>query len=138
MPTVRIKRVYAPPASADGLRILVDRVWPRGVSKQKAAVDHWLKEVGPSTALRKWFGHKPERWAEFRHRYKKELAKNPAMKDLRVLAKARRVTLVYSAHDEEHNQAVVLAELLKRRTTKTIANRRARTPRKTKRSRARN
>jgi uncharacterized protein YeaO (DUF488 family) len=128
---VRIKRIYDPVAATDGLRILVDRVWPRGVSKQKAALDHWLKEIGPSTALRKWFGHKPERWPEFRKRYKKELSANPAMKDLRVLAKAKSVTLLFGAHDEQHNQAAVLAELLNRRGRSTAVPH-ARSPRKTK------
>lgn len=113
MASLKIKRVYEPAADADGLRILVDRVWPRGVSKQKAALDHWLKDVAPSTSLRKWFGHKPERWVEFRKRYKKELSGNAALKELRKLVKGHRATLLYGAHDTEHNQAVVLAELLK-------------------------
>lgn len=111
------------------MRILVDRVWPRGVSKEKAALDHWLKDVGPSTALRKWFGHKPERWAEFRKRYRKELAVNPAVKELRALVKGKRATLLFGAHDAEHNQAVVLAELL-RRQRKPAATPRTRKSRK--------
>lgn len=110
---LKIKRIYEPPAAGDGLRILVDRVWPRGMSKEKAALDAWLKEVGPSTELRKWFGHKPERWAEFRKRYKAELKTNPAFQGLKALVKGKRATLLFSATDEEHNQAVVLAEMLK-------------------------
>ena len=129
MASLNIKRIYEPAAAADGLRILVDRVWPRGVSKKKAALDHWMKEVGPSTALRKWFGHKPERWAEFRKRYRKELAVNPAVKELRALVKGKRATLLFGAHDAEHNQAVVLAELL-RRQRKPAATPRTRKSRK--------
>lgn len=107
--TVSIKRVYEKPDPADGYRILVDRLWPRGVSKEHAEVDEWLKEVGPSDELRSWFGHLPERFAEFEKRYRAELRTNEAFAVLRDLAKRhRRVTLVYSAKDEEHNQAVVL------------------------------
>jgi uncharacterized protein YeaO (DUF488 family) len=123
MASLQIKRVYEPAADADGLRILVDRVWPRGVSKKKAALDHWLKDVGPSTALRKWFGHKPERWTEFRKRYRKELAVNLAAKELRALIKGKRATLLFGAHDTEHNQAVVLAELLQRQRKPAAASR---------------
>ncbi|NMM15605.1 MAG: DUF488 domain-containing protein [Cellulomonas sp.] len=110
---VRIKRVYAPPAPDDGFRILVDRIWPRGVSKAGAALDLWLTGVAPSTELRRWFGHDPERMAEFTDRYAAELDANPAATELRGLAADRdRITLVYSAHDELHNQAVVLAAYL--------------------------
>ncbi|CAN5405864.1 DUF488 domain-containing protein [soil metagenome] len=110
---VRVKRVYAPPAPDDGLRVLVDRIWPRGISKAAAAVDLWLKDVAPSTELRKWFGHEPERMAEFTARYTAELDANPAAAELRGLAVDHdRITLVYSAHDERHNQAVVLAGYL--------------------------
>lgn len=110
---VRVKRVYQPASDNDGFRILVDRVWPRGVSKEKAEVAVWLKDVGPSTDLRKWFNHEPEKWPEFRERYRKELATNPAFKELETLASTNQiVTLVYSAHDEDRNQAVVLKELL--------------------------
>jgi uncharacterized protein YeaO (DUF488 family) len=130
MASLNIKRIYEPAAAADGLRILVDRVWPRGVSKKKAALDHWMKDVGPSTALRKWFGHKPERWVEFRKRYRKELAGSAALKELRKLVKGRRATLLYGAHDTEHNQAVVLAGLLRGRA-KPTARRAASSPRKT-------
>ena len=131
MASLQIKRVYEPAADGDGLRILVDRVWPRGVSKKKAALDHWLKDVGPSTALRKWFGHEPERWTEFRKRYKKELSGNAALKELRGLIKGHRATLLYGAHDTEHNQAVVLAALLRGRANPT-ARRSASSHRKTK------
>ena len=113
MPAIRIKRIYEPPAARDGLRILVDRVWPRGVSKQKAALDAWRKDVAPSTELRKWFGHKPERWAEFRNLYRRELKTNPALEELQTFIKGRHATLLFSAHDEERNQAVVLAEVLR-------------------------
>lgn len=107
-----IKRVYLPPAADDGKRVLVDRLWPRGLSKHEAAVDVWLKDVAPSTALREWFGHDPAKWEEFRKRYLAELANNAAVTELRALATAGRVTLLYGAHDEAHNQARVLLELL--------------------------
>ena len=107
-----IKRVYLPPAADDGQRVLVDRLWPRGVSKREAAIDVWLKDVAPSAGLRKWFGHDPAKWEEFRKRYLAELANNEAVAELRALAKAGPLTLVYGAHDEEHNQARVLLELL--------------------------
>jgi uncharacterized protein YeaO (DUF488 family) len=109
-----IKRVYEKPAKTDGLRILVDRLWPRGLSKQKAAIDLWLKDIAPSTELRKCFGHDPERWTEFRRRSRAELKANDAVKALRAELKVPRVTLLYGAHDEEHNQARVLVEYLKR------------------------
>jgi uncharacterized protein YeaO (DUF488 family) len=90
---------------------LVDRLWPRGISRQKADVDLWLKEVAPSTMLRKWFGHKAERWAEFQKKYKQELKRNRSVDDLRQLAKKhKQLTLVYSAKDEKHNQAILLKE----------------------------
>lgn len=111
--TIRIKRVYEPPADADGKRILVDRLWPRGLSKEKAEVDVWLKEVGPSNALRKWFGHDPDRWPEFTRKYRAELKGSAALKELKKAAKGR-VTLVYGAKDEKHNQAIVLQKILKR------------------------
>ena len=111
---MEIKRVYDPPATSDGMRVLVDRIWPRGLSKQAAALDHWLKDLAPSTALRKWFDHRPERWDKFRDLYRDELAANPSIKDFRRLMKGKRVTLLYAAHDTEHNQAVVLADYLQR------------------------
>jgi uncharacterized protein YeaO (DUF488 family) len=106
---VRLKRAYEAPAKSDGRRILIDRLWPRGVSKADAAIDEWIKEIAPSTALRKWFGHDPARWAEFRRRYAKELRGHPELlRKVRDLAQAGRVTLVYSARDEVRNDAVVL------------------------------
>ena len=107
-----LKRVYEPATSADGKRILVDRLWPRGLSKDKAKVDHWLKEVAPSTALRQWFGHDPEKWAEFQKRYRAELKSNPAMDELRALSAQGSVTLLYAARDQVHNEAVVLQKIL--------------------------
>jgi len=108
-----IKRAYEPPAPEDGERILIDRLWPRGVSKERAAIDEWMKELAPSTELRRWFGHDPAKWDEFRKRYRAELA---AQRDaLHALAKRgarKRITLVYGARDEEHNDAVVLREVL--------------------------
>jgi uncharacterized protein YeaO (DUF488 family) len=111
---VRIKRVYEPAAAADGKRILVDRLWPRGISKAAAGIDLWLKEVGPSTELRKWFGHEPARWEEFRSRYNAELADNPAFTELGEQLTAGPITLLYGARDEAHNQAVVLADRLRK------------------------
>ena len=110
MARYRIKRVYEPAAGADGKRLLVDRVWPRGITKEKAALSEWLKEVAPSTELRKWFGHDPARFAEFRERYRAELEGSTALDQLRKIKGV--VTLVYGAHDEAHNQAAVLKELL--------------------------
>jgi uncharacterized protein YeaO (DUF488 family) len=111
---VKLKRAYEPAGPSDGTRILIDRLWPRGVSKEDAAIDHWLKELAPSTALRQWFGHKPERWEEFRKRYRAEIAGHPeALSELRRLARKGPITLVFAAHDELHNDAVVLHELLR-------------------------
>ena len=110
---VRLKRAYEPQAPSDGTRILVDRLWPRGVSKAAAAIDQWIKEIAPSTALRKWFGHDPARWREFRRRYAAELRERPdELRALRDQAKRGPVTLVYSAHDEAHNDALVLRDIL--------------------------
>lgn len=110
---LRLKRAYEPAESDDGARILVDRLWPRGVSKEKAALDDWIKAVAPSTELRKWFGHDPARWAEFQQRYRAELRAQPqALDQIRALAAKGVVTLVYSAHDEQHNDAVVLRAVL--------------------------
>jgi uncharacterized protein YeaO (DUF488 family) len=110
---LKLKRAYEPAERADGQRLLVERLWPRGVKKEALAADAWLKEVAPSTELRKWFGHRPERWDEFRRRYRAELAANPAAWQP-ILEAARRgpVTLLYSAHDIEHNGALVLREYL--------------------------
>jgi uncharacterized protein YeaO (DUF488 family) len=110
---VNVKRVYEQPADADGTRVLVDRVWPRGLTKQRAAVDVWLKEIAPSADLRKWFGHDPSRWKEFEARYRAELDKNGAAIDrLRELIDKGPVTLLYGAHDEAHNNAVALRAYL--------------------------
>ncbi len=106
---VRLKRAYEPPASDDGTRILIDRLWPRGIRKAAAAIDEWMKEIAPSTELRKWFGHDPERWPEFRRRYRSEIQQHEAqLRRLRELARNGPVTLVYAAHDAAHNDAVVL------------------------------
>jgi uncharacterized protein YeaO (DUF488 family) len=110
---VTIKRAYEPPSPHDGTRILVDRLWPRGIKRAHAGISQWMKEIAPSNELRKWFGHDPARWEEFRRRYKAELTgKRELVGRLRQLAAESRLTLVYSAHDEAHNQAVVLRELL--------------------------
>ena len=110
---IKLKRAYERPAADDGVRILIDRLWPRGVSKAAAAIDQWAKDIAPSTALRKWFGHDPARWQEFRRRYAKELRQHPEeLARLRALAKQGPVTLVFSARDEHHNDAVVLKGLL--------------------------
>lgn len=110
---VAIKRIYDEADPADGTRILVDRLWPRGLSKQKAGFDLWMKDVAPSSALRKWFDHKPERWPEFQARYREELQGNPALEDLRERAEAGTVTLLYGARNREFNHAAVLAGVLK-------------------------
>lgn len=111
--TVNIKRIYEDPSDDDGYRVLVDRIWPRGVSKERAKLDVWLRDVAPSTELRKWFHHEDEKWTEFRVRYRAELELNEAVPPLRELIKQHPVvTLLYSAHSEEENQAVVLREFL--------------------------
>src|SRR6185437_8774953 len=111
---IATKRAYETYAPSDGYRVLVDRLWPRGVSKAKAHVDLWMKEIAPSDKLRKWFGHDPKRWAEFQKRYREELkAKSELLDQLRALQKKHRnVTLVYGARDKEHNQAVALRDSL--------------------------
>ena len=112
---VKIKRVYDPPERGDGERILVDRLWPRGLSKQAAAVDEWMKDLGPSHDLRKWFGHDPRRWSEFRRRYVAELRtqRDPLMAIARKASRGA-VTLLFGARDPEHNQAVVLKGVIER------------------------
>jgi uncharacterized protein YeaO (DUF488 family) len=113
---IRIKRTYAPPAHGDGRRILVERLWPRGIGKEALHADGWMKEVAPSTELRKWFGHEEERWEEFRQRYRQELnAKRGAWAPILEASKHGTVTLLYSAHDPAHNSAVVLREYLTER-----------------------
>ncbi len=116
---VRIKRAYDPPAKTDGYRVLVDRVWPRGMRKDDLHFAEWAKDLAPSTKLRQWFGHDPKRWSEFRRRYERELSE-PTSQALmeRILDDAKKhavLTLVYSAKDEEHNQAVVLCDLFTRK-----------------------
>lgn len=112
---LKIKRIYDSPAKDDGFRVLVDRLWPRGVSKEKAHLDLWLKEIAPTDALRKWFGHDPKRWTEFAAKYRKELAgKADLTAQVKKLARDHEnVTLLYAAHDASHNQAVVLQQVLK-------------------------
>lgn len=110
---LRLKRVYEPAGPEDGMRVLVDRLWPRGLSKEKARVNHWMKDIAPSAELRKWFSHDPDRWPEFRRRYTEELRQHTALLDqLRDLASGQTVTLLFGAHDEENNDAVVLREVL--------------------------
>ena len=110
---VRLKRAYLPPSPDDGTRVLVDRLWPRGLRKSDAAIDRWLKEVAPSTELRRWFGHDPSRWEEFGRRYRAELSRDAApLNELRKAAHGARLTLVYAARDEVHNEAVILHDLL--------------------------
>jgi uncharacterized protein YeaO (DUF488 family) len=113
MANLQIKRVYEPRSPADGQYVLVDRVWPRGISKEKLSDVTWLKDVAPSTELRKWFDHRPDRWEQFRTRYAAELDRNSdTVAKLRAICVRGRVTLLYSARDVEHNQALVLAEYL--------------------------
>lgn len=118
---VKLKRAYEPAAAGDGTRVLIDRLWPRGVKKADAAIDQWIKDISPSTALRKWFGHDPARWQEFRRRYAVEVHEHPEQLDkLRALARQGQITLVFSAHDEDHNDAVVLKDLLLGQQTKRM------------------
>lgn len=116
--TIRLKRAYLAPQRSDGFRILVDRLWPRGVSKERLAADAWAKELAPSNELRKWFGHDPEKWTEFVKRYRAELAQTHAAQKIRELTEAAKrsktITLLYGAKDEQHNEAVVLRSLFER------------------------
>lgn len=119
--SIAVKRAYEAPAAKDGRRILVDRVWPRGLGKEELRLDGWYRELAPSTPLRKWFGHDPERWEGFQKRYLAELRRAEArerLDELARLAKRRKITLVYGARDEEHNQAIVLRDFLRRRVAK--------------------
>jgi len=110
---VKLKRAYEAATAADGRRILVDRLWPRGVKKADAAIDLWLKDLAPSTDLRKWFGHEPARWEEFSRRYRAEIdRRSDQLAELRKLAQSHPITLVYSAHDELHNNAVALRDII--------------------------
>ncbi|MGJ0508025.1 MAG: DUF488 domain-containing protein [Methylocystis sp.] len=116
MHALRLKRVYEPPDESDGTRVLVDRLWPRGLSKEKAALDHWAKAVAPSDELRRWFAHRPERWEEFVTRYREELGAPEAQEELaaiRRFLREGRVTLLFAAHDEERNNAVALKDVLR-------------------------
>lgn len=112
---VKVKRIYEPFERSDGYRVLVDRIWPRGVSKEKARIDLWMKEIAPSDALRKWFGHDPKRWQDFERRYRQELRQQTELtKQLKQLEEQHAtLTLVFSARDEQHNQAVALRAFLK-------------------------
>ena len=113
---IRLKRAQEPPASEDGRRILVDRLWPRGIAKEALRLDQWLKQIAPSTQLRQWFHHDPEKWDEFQRRYFSELDRQPqAIEDLRKLLSQGRVTFVFSAHDPQHNNAVALRRYLSER-----------------------
>jgi len=116
---IRVKRTYEPPARGDGWRVLIERLWPRGMKKEALAADDWLKEVAPSTELRKWFDHRVERWDEFRRRYREELKVHPdAWRPIVEAARRGTVTLLYSAHDTLHNGAIVLRDYLMERTAK--------------------
>jgi uncharacterized protein YeaO (DUF488 family) len=110
---IQVKRVYEPATADDGRRVLVDRVWPRGLSREHAQLDDWIPGVAPSTELRKWFGHDPARWDTFCRRYETELADNPEVDQLRTMSAGGRLTLLFSARDTQHNQAVVLARHLR-------------------------
>lgn len=110
---IRLKRVYETPEKSDGKRILVDRLWPRGISKEKGEIDGWLKDVAPSNELRTWFNHDPKKWEDFKKKYKEELKEKKELIDqLREQAKQQTITLLYGAKDTEHNQAIVLLEVL--------------------------
>lgn len=111
--TIRTKRVYDPPETADGERILVDRLWPRGISKEKAAFSLWMKDVAPTSELRQWFDHRPERWTEFKARYRAELSDNPAVAALRERVATGPVTLLYGSRNRDLNHAAVLADFLR-------------------------
>jgi uncharacterized protein YeaO (DUF488 family) len=115
---VRIKRIYEPPASTDGYRVLVDRLWPRGLKREAAAIDEWLKAIAPSSMLREWYGHRPELWLEFRVRYRLELAAEAAateLERLRIISTRRPLTLLTATRNETENHAVVLSEILTER-----------------------
>jgi uncharacterized protein YeaO (DUF488 family) len=127
---IKLKRVYDTVSSTDGIRFLVERLWPRGVSKARLGVDVWLKAVGPSTALRKWFNHDPDRWGEFRRRYARELAAHPqAWQPIVSAARRGRITLVYSSHDTAHNNAVALQAFVQRKMRRRVATTTGRAPR---------
>lgn len=127
MTQVQIKRAYEKPSKTDGFRVLVDRVWPRGVSKEKLHLDAWAKDIAPSTELRQWFGHDPERWPEFKRRYERELRSPEVKRIVKSLIEeahpASTITLVYGAADTEHNQAVALRGVFERALTSTVRQR---------------
>lgn len=127
MPTIQLKRAYEKPARGDGIRILVDRLWPRGIKKEDLHLDAWAKTLAPSNELRKWFAHDPDKWTEFRKRYRAELKgaqTHQAIRELLAAAKgAKTITLLYGAKDQEHNEAVVLRDLLERMSTGSSADR---------------
>ena len=111
--TIKIKRIYEPSEKSDGYRLLVDRLWPRGIKKETAQIDQWLKEISPSTELRKWFNHEPEKWQEFARRYHAELEKSAVLEVLiALIVKHATITLLYAAKDEDHNQAVALKQFI--------------------------
>lgn len=133
---IQIKRTYDPPARGDGRRILVDRLWPRGIKKEALAADAWMKDVAPSTALRKWFDHRVERWDEFRRRYRDELDASPsAWAPILEAGKRGKVTLLYSAHDTVHNGALALRDYLTERQAERPTTRAARQRRRAPRNR---
>ena len=114
MKEIRIKRIYEPVEKDDGFRVLIDRLWPRGIKKEKAHYDEWIQSVAPSTSLRKWFAHDPAKWNAFREKYKAELHQTGAISELKsILEKHSRITLLYAAKDEQHNHAIVLQQLLR-------------------------
>ena len=130
---IRLKRAYDPWSRSDGTRLLVERLWPRGVAKAKLQIEAWLRDVAPSTELRKWFGHDPDKWNEFRKRYRRELDSHPdAWRPIVAAARRGRVTLIYSSHDKRHNNAVALQEYLEaktRRRARAVASDRSRSAR---------
>jgi uncharacterized protein YeaO (DUF488 family) len=120
---LRVKRAYDAPENADGFRVLVDRIWPRGLTKTSARIDLWLKDIAPSAALRKWFGHDPTKWPEFRKRYFRELDEKPeAIAELENLLSKRRVTFVFSARDNEHNNAIALKDYVESKSRRKKEN----------------
>jgi len=124
MVQVQLKRIYEPPQKSDGYRVLVDRVWPRGLSKDAAQIDLWMKDIAPSTALRKWFNHDPARWVGFQEKYRAELHElGDKLDELRARAKKEPVTLLYGAKDTEHNQAVVLRDVLAEKRSRSATRR---------------
>jgi uncharacterized protein YeaO (DUF488 family) len=130
---IKLKRAYEPVSRGDGVRFLVERLWPRGISKEKLQIDGWLKDAGPSTELRKWFGHDPDKWNEFRRRYRRELdARAEAWQPIVAAARRGTVTLIYSSHDTRHNNAVALQQYLqpkvRRAPTAVVRDRGRRAP----------